>query len=51
MYGAAVKIELVDGSGAVLQVQIGREQHEQLELRPGERIYVTPRRVRVFTSD
>lgn len=49
--GAVVKVELVDSSDAVIQVELGREQFEELHLSPGEHVYVTPKRVRVFTSD
>jgi sulfate transport system ATP-binding protein len=51
MSGALVKVELVDGSDAVIQAELGREQYEQLHLTAGETVYVTPKRVRVFTSD
>jgi sulfate transport system ATP-binding protein len=47
--GALVKIEVMDASGAALQVELGREQYEQLALVPGEQVYVRPKRVRVFT--
>ena len=49
--GALVKIELVDDNDGELQVELGREQHARLLLAPGERVYVRPRRIRVFTSD
>jgi len=47
--GALVKIEVTDAAGAALQVELGRDQYEQLALEPGERVYVRPKRVRVFT--
>jgi sulfate/thiosulfate transport system ATP-binding protein len=49
--GAVVKVELVDADEAVIQVELGREQFEELQLTTGENVYVTPKRVRVFTSD
>jgi len=49
--GALVKIELVDESDALIQVEFGREQYEGLRLVVGERAYVKPKRLRVFTSD
>jgi sulfate/thiosulfate transport system ATP-binding protein len=49
--GAVVKVEVTDHNEAAIQVELGREQYEQLRLAPGERVYVTPRRIRVFTSD
>jgi sulfate transport system ATP-binding protein len=47
--GALVKVELVDPSGDAIQVELGRDQHEGLQIAGGERLYVKPRRVRVFT--
>jgi sulfate transport system ATP-binding protein len=49
--GALVKIELVDESDGLIQVEFGREQYEGLRLAVGERTYVKPKRLRVFTSD
>jgi sulfate transport system ATP-binding protein len=49
--GALVKVELADDTGAVIHVEIGREQHDLLQVSRGERMYVTPRRMRVFTAD
>jgi sulfate transport system ATP-binding protein len=49
--GALVKIELVDGEDAVIQVELGRRQYEALPLAPGEKAYVQPKRMRVFTAD
>ena len=49
--GAVVKVELVDANDAVIQVEVGRDQFEALELTAGEKVFVTPKRVRVFTAD
>ena len=49
--GALVKIELVDESDALIQVEFGREQYEGLQLTAGDKAYVKPKRMRVFTSD
>ncbi len=46
--GALVKIEVGDGVGAPIQVETGREQFERQPLAVGERVYVKPRRVRIF---
>ena len=46
--GAVVKIEAGDEEGRLIQVELGREQYESLRAIVGERIYVKPRRVRVF---
>jgi len=47
--GALVKIEVVDEDGRPIQIELGREQFEQIRAVSGERIYVKLRRVRVFT--
>ncbi len=49
--GAVVKVEVTDRNDAPIQVELGREQYERLQLAPGEKVYVKPRRIRVFTSD
>jgi len=46
--GAVMRLELEDGEGKLLQVELPRERYEELALRPGERLYLRPRRVRVF---
>ena len=47
--GALVKVEVVDDREMSIQVELGREQYEQLHLSAGDTIYITPRRLRVFT--
>ncbi len=47
--GALVKVEVVDDNEMAIQVELGREQYEQLHLSAGDTIYITPRRLRVFT--
>jgi sulfate transport system ATP-binding protein len=49
--GALVKIEVNDADGKPIQVELGREQYEQVRVIIGERVYVKPRRVRVFIND
>jgi sulfate/thiosulfate transport system ATP-binding protein len=49
--GAIVKIELADRNDATIQVDLGREQHDSLGAAVGERLYVKPRRLRVFMND
>jgi len=49
--GALVKMEVEDSQGQVIQVELGREQYGQIRAIVGERVYVTPRRVRVFMDD
>jgi sulfate transport system ATP-binding protein len=49
--GALAKIEVGDGDDRLIQVELGRDQYEELGATPGERVYVKPKRVRVFTSE
>jgi sulfate transport system ATP-binding protein len=51
MAGALVKLEVNDVDGKPIQVELGREQYEQVRAIIGERIYIKPRRVRVFIND
>jgi sulfate transport system ATP-binding protein len=48
--GAVVKLELVDDDGQVLQVDLTRQHHDELRLQRGDRLYVRPRRLRVFVQ-
>jgi hypothetical protein len=49
--GTVAKLELADTDGHPVQVEIPRERHDVLTPRPGERLYVRPRRLRVFLVD
>lgn len=49
--GALVRIELVDARDSPIQVELGRDQYEQLRLTVGEQAYVKAKRMRVFTSE
>jgi hypothetical protein len=46
--GAVVKIEADDEERRTIQVELGREEYDRIRAIIGERVYVTPRRVRVF---
>ena len=46
--GAVVKIETVDGDGRPMQIEMGRDRYQAIRAIPGEKVYVRPRRVRVF---
>jgi sulfate/thiosulfate transport system ATP-binding protein len=48
--GGFVKLELVDDDARVIQVQISRDVHDALAPKVGERLYVKPRKLRVFLS-
>jgi sulfate transport system ATP-binding protein len=48
--GAVVKLELADAEGHSLQAEVTREQHEALQARMGERLYVKPRKLRIFVG-
>jgi sulfate/thiosulfate transport system ATP-binding protein len=46
--GAVVRVELEDAEARAVQVETTRERYEALDASPGDRFYVTPRRVRIF---
>jgi sulfate transport system ATP-binding protein len=46
--GAIVKMEVLDEERQPIQVELGREQYETIRAIVGERVYVKPRKVRVF---
>ncbi|PYQ19996.1 MAG: sulfate ABC transporter ATP-binding protein [Acidobacteria bacterium] len=48
--GAVVKLELADAEGRSFQAEVNREQHETLRARVGERLYVRPRKLRIFVE-
>jgi len=48
--GAVVRVELEDAEARSVQVETTRERYEALDPSPGNRFYVTPRRVRVFVD-
>jgi sulfate transport system ATP-binding protein len=48
--GALVKVELTDPAGGLIQVELSRDQHDRLHIEAGKRVYVKPKRVRVFTT-
>jgi sulfate transport system ATP-binding protein len=45
-----VQLQAVD-FGVTVQVDVGHERREELRLRQGETVYVSPRQVRVFATD
>jgi sulfate transport system ATP-binding protein len=48
--GATARLELSDDDRSPLKVEIGRDTYDALRPRTGERLYVKPRRVRVFLA-
>jgi sulfate/thiosulfate transport system ATP-binding protein len=48
--GAVVKLELADAEGRSLQAEVTREQSESLQACVGERLYVKPRKLRIFVE-
>jgi sulfate transport system ATP-binding protein len=48
--GAVVKLELSDAEGRSFQAEVTREQHEALQARVGERLYLKPRKLRIFVE-
>jgi sulfate transport system ATP-binding protein len=50
--GAAAKVELSSNEfGALVNVVISRERLAELELHPGDAVYVFPKQMRVFVQD
>jgi sulfate transport system ATP-binding protein len=48
--GATARLELLDDQQTEFKVEIGRDTYDALQPRTGERLYVKPRRVRVFVA-
>jgi sulfate/thiosulfate transport system ATP-binding protein len=46
--GAIVKMEVIDDERRPIQIELGRDQYESLRAIIGERVYVRPKKVRVF---
>jgi sulfate transport system ATP-binding protein len=49
--GAVVKMEVEDTDRRVIQIELGRQEYEQVRAITGDRVYVTPRKVRVFMNE
>jgi hypothetical protein len=45
-----VKLELADDEGHLLQVDVTRQHHDEMQPQRGERLYVRPRTMRVFVQ-
>ncbi len=48
--GAMVRLELAGAHGGLIHAELGRDQFDRLGVQPGDRLYVTPRKVRVFVN-
>jgi sulfate transport system ATP-binding protein len=48
--GALARVELHDSEGGLIQVELAREAYARLGATTGERVYVTPRHLRVFPT-
>jgi sulfate transport system ATP-binding protein len=46
--GSVARIELIDDEARTIQVELSRERLLELTPAAGDRLYVTPRNVRVF---
>lgn len=49
--GSVAKIMLRGGHGGDLQVDLPLERYEQLQLQPGDAVFVSPKKLRVFTPE
>jgi sulfate transport system ATP-binding protein len=50
--GAVARVQLADAqSGAVIHVEISPGRYAELDLRAGDTVYLSPRRVRIFMPD
>ena len=49
--GPTVRIELALADGRGLDAELTRERFQELQLKAGEAVYATPRRLQVFTDD
>src|SRR5262249_29176491 len=50
--GPVVRVELVSPEfGASVRAEVSPARYAELGLKPGDRVYVAPRRVRVFAPD
>jgi sulfate/thiosulfate transport system ATP-binding protein len=50
--GASVRLELSGvAHGEAIEAELSRERFAELNLRPGDRVFVKPQRVRVFVDD
>jgi len=48
--GAMVKLELAVPDGGTIHAELGRDEFGRLGIQAGDRVYVTPRKVRVFVD-
>ncbi len=49
--GALVRVDLSDPDGKLLHVEVTRELYESLAVSQGDRVYLRPRRMRVFARE
>jgi sulfate transport system ATP-binding protein len=49
--GPVLRLEMRRDDGQIVNVDIPRTDQDTLQVKPGERLYVTPRRVTVFLED
>jgi sulfate transport system ATP-binding protein len=49
--GAIVKMEVTGDERQPMQIELGREQYQEIRAIIGEKVYVKPRKVRVFMED
>jgi sulfate transport system ATP-binding protein len=50
--GSVVRVQLeADGFGTVIHVEVNPERYAELALRPGQTVFASPRRVRLFVPE
>jgi sulfate transport system ATP-binding protein len=49
--GSVARVQLAGDDGSSIQVELSQDRYAELSLKPGDRVYVSPRRVRVFVPE
>ena len=49
--GPLVRVELKSESSDVIQVELSQERYQELAIKRGDEVYVTPRQLKIFTDD
>jgi len=50
--GPLVHLELTRGdTGDLIEVELSKERYREMHLKAGERVFITPRKLKVFVQD